>query len=313
MKFFIGVTDNNWFKFLSERQPDEVNFWLPSAQQGFKAINPGEIYLFKLHSPYNFIVGGGFFVAYSKLLISMAWQNFGEKNGAPDYQSFFRNLSKYRENVNNIYQDFFIGSIILNSPFFFEREDWIPVPPDWKQNIVRGKTYSALTEPGESLFNEILIKLEKRDFHRKSLTFYYNPDLEIPRFSREFLTRSRLGQGAFRVLVLDAYNKKCAVTGGKALPVLEASHIKPVSESGSNFTSNGILLRSDFHTLFDKGYLTITPEYYIEISKRLKSEFKNGKEYYKYHGKTLIQLPNQDYCKPKREFLEWHNNNVFIN
>ena len=39
------------------------------------------------------------------------------------------------------------------------------------------------------------------------------------------LVRPRLGQGTFRVLVTDNYRRRCAVTGEKALPVLDAAHI----------------------------------------------------------------------------------------
>lgn len=317
MKFYIGVTDNNWFKFLAERKPDEVNFWLPSSKQGFSALSPGELFLFKLHSPYNFIVGGGFFTSYSRLPMSLAWSDFGEKNGAPDYETFFKLLSKHRSNAGNIHHDFDIGNIILAYPFFFEKENWIPVPSNWKNNIVRGKTYSAFEEPGKSLFNLLLIKLKDNRLLKKGLEFYNNSELiadkyALPRFSKQFLTRSRLGQGTFSALIRDAYLRQCAITGGKALPVLEASHIKPVSDMGPNLASNGILLRSDFHTLFDKGYITITPEYNIEVSKRLRSEFKNGKEYYKYHGKTLALIPPREYMRPGPKFLDWHNNNIFI-
>ena len=53
MKIWIGVTDGDWFEFLRERTPDEVNFWQPSASCRFKVLKPGEPFLFKLHSPRN--------------------------------------------------------------------------------------------------------------------------------------------------------------------------------------------------------------------------------------------------------------------
>jgi len=58
MKFYVGVTDNSWFDFLSKREPEEVNFWRPKNQNKFRAIGRGDLFLFKLHSPLNFIVGG---------------------------------------------------------------------------------------------------------------------------------------------------------------------------------------------------------------------------------------------------------------
>jgi putative restriction endonuclease len=66
------------------------------------------------------------------------------------------------------------------------------------------------------------------------------------------------------------------------------------------------LLRQDIHTLFDKGYLTITPEYRVEVSRRLKDEFDNGKDYFRFHGQP-ISLPRKPDDRPDRSFLTWHN------
>ena len=93
--------------------------------------------------------------------------------------------------------------------------------------------------------------------------------------------------------------------------VLQAAHIKPFSEHGPNSINNGLLLRSDLHILFDRGYITITPEYKIEVSKRIKEEFNNGKHYYTFHGNELKTLPNLTADKPAIDFINWHNENVF--
>ena len=81
MKIWVGVTDKDWFQFLNRINPDEVNFWQPSGSRVFRALQPGEPFLFKLHSPDNFVVGGGHFVRYSALPASLAWDAFGLKNG----------------------------------------------------------------------------------------------------------------------------------------------------------------------------------------------------------------------------------------
>jgi len=80
MRPIVGVTDNDWFDFLSRLQGiDQVNFWQPGGRIPFRALSPGEAFLFKLHAPHHFIVGGGFF-AYSTLLpLSLAWDAFREK------------------------------------------------------------------------------------------------------------------------------------------------------------------------------------------------------------------------------------------
>jgi putative restriction endonuclease len=134
---------------------------------------------------------------------------------------------------------------------------------------------------------------------------------ESPAYGSSVLTKVRLGQGAFRILVTDAYSRRCSITGEKTLPVLEAAHIKPYAESGPHFISNGLLLRSDMHKLFDSGYLTISNDLKIEVSQRIKEEFQNGKEYYQYHGKELLYLPHRDMDKPNEKYIDWHNTNIY--
>ena len=86
------------------------------------------------------------------------------------------------------------------------------------------------------------------------------------RYGEPLLVKPRIGQGAFRVLVTDAYQRRCAITGEHTLPMLEAAHILPFSEKRPNLVSNGLLLRADFHELFDLGLVTVTPELRVEVS-----------------------------------------------
>lgn len=125
------------------------------------------------------------------------------------------------------------------------------------------------------------------------------------------MTMHRLGQGAFKVVVTEAYQRRCAVTGERTLPVLEAAHIKPYSENGPHDIKNGLLLRSDIHTLFDDGYITIGPDYVIEVSKRLHEDFGNGKDYYKFHGNKLQIMPSSITELPSQEYIMWHNENCY--
>ena len=167
---------------------------------------------------------------------------------------------------------------------------------------------------GKEIWNKVEILLEKYLYinsidEGKSQFLLEEP--VSPAYGNSVLTKVRLGQGAFRVLVTDAYTRRCSITGEKTLPVLEAAHIQPYAESGPHFISNGLLLRSDMHKLFDGGYLTITNDLKIEISPRIKEEFQNGKEYYQYHGKDLLYLPNRDIDKPNEKYIEWHNTNIY--
>lgn len=69
MKFYLGVTDNNWFNYLSTINPEDMNFWQPSGSVNFKVLNPGAPFLFKLKSPLNAIGGIGFFSTHTFLFL----------------------------------------------------------------------------------------------------------------------------------------------------------------------------------------------------------------------------------------------------
>jgi hypothetical protein len=104
--------------------------------------------------------------------------------------------------------------------------------------------------------------------------------------SLENITRSlsgRRGQQKFREELLSVY-KCCMVTGSTIIDILEAAHINPYSEGGTYAISNGLLLRSDIHTLFDLRLIAIDSKNLTIIlsPKLMNSEYKH------LHGKELI-------------------------
>lgn len=301
---YVGITDYNWYEYLKEKQADEVNFWKPGTQP-FKAINENDLFLFKLHHPHNYIVGGGFFVKYSLLPTYLAWSAFGEKNGTSSLRQLNDAIGKYRARNNMPNTNPQIGCIILTDVFYFDEEDWIPVPSNFSKSIVQGKRYYTEEIEGKRLFEQVQERLQSKASIRNGV------EQRIERYA-EYMTKHRLGQGAFRVVVTDAYQRRCAITGEKTLPVLEAAHIKPYAEEGPHSVNNGLLLKSDFHTLFDGGYITIDTDFRIDVSKRLHEDYGNGKDYYKYHGEKLLILPEKQIELPSKEFLEWHNEHVFL-
>jgi len=144
MKLFVAITDSDWFNYLSNTCPDEVNFWQPSASSQFRALSPGEPLLFKLHSPENYVVGGGFFSHFTVLPASFAWAAFGPKNGAATEGEMRKRIERYRRIEPNANEDYSVGCILLQSPFFFNREQWIPVP-GWRRS---SRTSSAVWQCG---------------------------------------------------------------------------------------------------------------------------------------------------------------------
>ncbi|MBN1916976.1 MAG: HNH endonuclease [Verrucomicrobia bacterium] len=301
MKAFVGITDWDWFDLL-RLQPhlDEVNFWQPSGSRRFRTLNAGGLFLFKLHAPRNYIVGGGFFAHSSILPISIAWEAFGIANGAVSLQQMRTRVERYRRRGHDRHADYSIGCILLEQPFFLREDLWVPVPGDWRPNIVQGRSYDMAVEPGLTLWTQLQMERSAPLLVGEEGALYGGPRSVLP----------RLGQGSFRVLVTDAYERRCAVTGERTLPALDAAHIKPFSESGGHQVENGVLLRRDLHALFDRGYITITPGLVIEVSRRIREEFENGRDYYRMHGSSM-RPPKNRLHRPAVECLRWHNENAF--
>jgi putative restriction endonuclease len=309
VKAFVGVTDGEWFELLA-RQPglEEANFWQPGGNRVFKALAPGELFLFKLHSPRNFIVGGGFFAHSTLLPVSLAWEAFGIANGVSSLQEMRDRIRKYRRNKDEgPREDYTIGCILLEQPFFWPQERWIPIPADWKSNIVQGRGYDLETAIGAELWRAVQDRL--RAGAPTQAVLVREPSEQ--RYGAPVVRLPRLGQGSFRVLVTDAYHRRCAITGERTLPVLEAAHIKPYEKGGPHALDNGLLLRSDLHKLFDRGYVTVTVDHRLEVSSRIREEFENGRDYYALHGKALV-VPSNGWRAPSKENVEWHQQHVYL-
>jgi putative restriction endonuclease len=95
--------------------------------------------------------------------------------------------------------------------------------------------------------------------------------------------------------------------------VLQAAHIRPLPMGGEHRLDNGLLLRSDVHTLFDRGYLGIDPKHRLVVSPRLREEFGNGEEFYaRASSNEPISMPTRHADRPNKEYLEWHLDEVFL-
>lgn len=301
MKMYVGITDDRWYEYLSSQLPipEEVNFWRPKSQKQFEALQPGELFLFKLHAPRNYIVGGAVFLRHHFLPIRIAWDTFLQSNGVDDFRSFQQRIIEYR-GTERAHEP--LGCTILTQPFFFSRDQWLPMPADWPTSgVMQGKGYPTTDPIGRRLWEDVQSRIQQ-----SSTLIHASMEMAQERYGAPQLIRPRLGQGAFRVEVTAAYGARCAITGERTLPALAACHIKPYAEFGPHTVNNGILLRSDLHNLFDQGYLTVTLDHKVEVSRRIKEEFENGRHYYALHGQSLAILPKDPSARPAREFLEWH-------
>lgn len=296
MRGYVGVTDGHWARFLRTINASEVNFWLPNPDTGFAALKPGEPFMFKTHYPDNRIVGGGFFEHFARLRISEAWDFMGEGNGCPDLATMVHLVSRYRRGTSD--PDPYIGCVFLNEVTFFDDANCQPGPSSMAKNIVRGKGYPL--DGSESEIERVVAML---------LAGHSIPSLGPTRGAPRLVTQ-RLGQGGFKAVMLDVYEQRCAITGHKIRPTLEAAHIKSVAAGGEHRVDNGLLLRADVHKMFDTGYITVDPGLRLRVSPRLHTEFGNGDEFYAREGET-IRVPRRTDFRPNREFLEWHADEVF--
>ena len=126
-------------------------------------------------------------------------------------------------------------------------------------------------------------------------------DVEDARTRKLAAIVQRQGQPRFRKDLIEAYDGKCAITGCNSLEVLEAAHICPYMGEATNSVRNGLLLRSDIHTLFDRGLIAIdTSDWTVLVDSQLEST-----EYVKFRGQPL-KCPANDQFWPNVIALNFH-------
>lgn len=160
--------------------------------------------------------------------------------------------------------------------------------------------------------------LEKLNEERRDKIIFY-PEIELfpEGVDKEQQIRGRIGQYFFRMAVLSAYDNRCCITGLAIPDLLVASHIKPwksadIKTERTN-PMNGLALNALHDKAFDRGLITIKPNYIISVSSQIKPTLEgNALEDWllSFAGKRMI-LPAK--FLPKKEFLEYHNDNVFVN
>ena len=133
---------------------------------------------------------------------------------------------------------------------------------------------------------------------------------------RETATKVRVGQFFFRKSILTAYHNQCCITGVNERQLLVASHIKPWSKSDKETERvnprNGLCLNALHDKAFDRGLITITPNYEVLISSKLRNAQmdEETKTWFYSYEHAKIHLP--DKFLPDKQFLEYHNDVIFV-
>ncbi|MBO0134634.1 HNH endonuclease [Agrobacterium burrii] len=123
------------------------------------------------------------------------------------------------------------------------------------------------------------------------------------------ISRDRL----FRRLVLQAYDKRCAITGLKLIngggrAEVDAAHIRPVEANGPDILSNGIALSGTAHWMFDRGLIGLSDEFEILISRHANDR-DSIQGLINKTGRAIV--PTGVYERPHPQFLNWHRENTF--
>jgi putative restriction endonuclease len=319
MNGYVGLTDFGWYSFLRSRESwDEVNFWQPG---GGNLLNPpiGMPFFFKLHADHGgWIVGFGLFSWRSRLPAWMAWDYFEQANGTPDRVTFLALLAERRREPVDLSGSFDIGCLLISRPAFFSESEWIRPPADWpRTGVQQGKGYDVSGGEGARIYAECLARSARYPEEAAlAAGASIHADPSHDRLGSPLTIRPRLGQGGFRVRVMDAYGRACAITTEHSLPALEAAHIRPFAEGGEHDVRNGIFMRADIHRLYDKGLVTVTPDYRFVVSDRLRRIYSNGRAYYELQraleGAGRIHLPSDPALHPEPTLLDWHRKEKFV-
>ena len=232
-------------------------------------------------------------------------------DGDDAYWSFIQRLASYRREDLSVPSNRRkpMGCTILREARFWPERRWIRWHREegWAPNIVQGK---AETNRGRAALLMDQIALDAATPPEE-----FAPEFELVDADNRLWVESRAvqreGQGTFRLRLLDAYGR-CAITAERTEPVLDAAHIQPYRGPASNHLQNGLLLTKEFHTLFDKGYVTVTPDYTVRASAALADTWNNGKRYYAFDGRPLRRMPERAGQLPSREALAWHGEAVFL-
>lgn len=121
-------------------------------------------------------------------------------------------------------------------------------------------------------------------------------------------SRRRARDAAFTQLVRDAYDEQCAICGSarespSGNPEVEAAHIYPKRDGGSDDVRNGIALCKLHHWGFDSGWLSLSDDHEILVTE---ASDRNGYHEFKQLEGRQIRLPDEEDAQPHPMFLEEH-------
>ncbi|GAA5529291.1 HNH endonuclease [Herpetosiphon gulosus] len=218
-----------------------------------------------------------------------------------------------------------LAQLIRRSPgaVSFKLSNFASLDPTLKQRGIAGASHGSKADL--AIWNEFYNNWEALAFESEQLLAKLSPAeaaepetslLELPiieGLEREQLRRVRVNQHFFRKLVLAAYDQRCCITGLNIPSLLNASHIIPWAHAAEQRVNphNGLCLNALHDRAFDRGLITITPDYRIQVASTLIKSSANSatNDLLLAYDQGQIEIPAR--FQPDPAFLRYHNQHIF--
>lgn len=243
----------------------------------------------------------------------------------PDRQYFFKDDLAVFERFDRNGEIYY--SLTRITPAFEEYESLLDLVStnDTRShsNLLVNCEFEFIKKPNFDEISDVVVTKEAEDVIAKEgtsiLENFDDSEDETEETTNDISIEETMGSSMFNSvlfhdMVMHAYHYKCAITGkvirykeGKVdLFNLEAAHIKAQAHNGTFLPCNGIAMSRDMHFAFDKGFFTISDDYKVIVSEKMKGSWF----YNEYNGKQMF-VPEVDFYKPLPTFLKHHRNHVF--
>jgi putative restriction endonuclease len=255
--------------------------------------------LFRVKGRRGRIAGYGSFFNSAIYWAHDAWDIFRERNGAGTHDDFIERIEAQRT-VRNPKLYAIACHDIVQPTYFGELKAQLPE--------------AALRRLGNGPIDE-----ESPD-GKLLLSFVQDAEFPPPRaeideeFGSSGLSTKRSirpGRSGFRMAVIEAYGRTCAVTGETVLPCLDAAHLLADQLGGPMHVGNALLLRRDVHPLLEAGYLAVSNDYRVMISAWLPKAYEQSRTYLDFNNKPL-RLPKDRNLWPDPRWIERHRAMTFF-
>lgn len=254
---------------------------------------------------HQYIIGGGYFLCHTIIDIESCWNQFGVRSGYLTYQEFLKRAKEFEADISDP-----LNCYLCNGSFIFIKDKIIEIPYEVKINLDRkSRALVSANEPFGLFLKKV--SLQRRV---EQLSVNSNDSTWPGIYYKATMHKSRSMAAQFKARMLSIYDFKCAITGCTVGSVLSIAHIKTLYDDRYLMPDNALILRSDIHMLFSKGFITA---YYdnddtvlIRVSKRIKMDVD---PMYKFLDGAKLTLPENREYWPNKEYLTWHNQVRFEN